>query len=120
MVEDFHKKFRLQTATLWELNGIDSAQEPEFSSASPRQILVRWEERSVNFIGSDGQEEAASGFVMVGEDLAEGDWLFLGVSIVADPSDLQGAVEVKGFEKTPSPSGKYISRKAFLSFRRTF
>lgn len=120
MAEDYHRKFRLQTATLWELDGYDSAQDPEFSSASPRQINVRWEDRFVNFINQDGEEEAASGFVIVGEDLKAGDWLYLGTSAAADPTTLIGAAEVKGYEKVTSPSNRYITRKVYLSFRRAF
>lgn len=118
MVADLHYRYRTQTATLWEVDGVDSAGEPTFSSASPRQILVRWEESSTVFIGDNGEELNASSFVIVGEDLSSGDFLYLGTSVASSPFDQEGSLPILGFKKTLSPSGRFLSRIAYLSFRR--
>lgn len=119
MASDLHSRYESDTATVWERDGVDSAGDPTFSSASPRQINVRWEEQATTFVNEDGEEQNASGFVIVGEDLAPGDFLYLGTSAEADPANQSGAVRVLGFKKTRSPSNRFVSRVAYLSFRRT-
>lgn len=119
MAVDLHTRYRKQVATLWERDGVDSAGDPTFSSASPRQIDVRWEEQNTVFISEDGEEKNASGFVIVGEDLSAGDYLYLGVSAESDATNQRGSVPILGFKKTRSPSDRFVARVAYLSFRRT-
>lgn len=119
MSDDFQARFNdKQTATIWEVDGVDSAGDPQLSSASPRQIRCRWEDKNAIVYGGDGEEFYSVAQVFVSEDLKVGDFLFLGTSVESDPTSVVAAYEIKGWEKTPSPRGDQYIRKAILSARR--
>lgn len=101
-----------QTATLWARTGVDSAGDPSF--ASPTTITVKWEESSEVIINNDGREEQSHAVVYLGQDVVIGDFLFLGTSVVVDPTAVSGAFEVKTFRKIPTPDGSDFERKALL------
>lgn len=116
MTEDISAKYRTQVATVWERIGVDRFGDP--AVAAPRQIMVRWEERQTNFINDDGQDEALGSIIVLGERLKMGDWLALGTRTEASPIGLTNAAQIKLYQEALSPSGRYISRTAGLSFRR--
>jgi hypothetical protein len=103
---------RHQIATLWTVNGVNAAGDPSF--ASPSEITVRWDERSVVYTDRDGEEKRSSAVVDLGQDVKIGDWLFLGTSIASDPSTVVGAYPVQSFEKSPTVSGDAYVRTAYL------
>ncbi len=111
---NFLERKLLQTATLWEVDGTDNFGDPAFSSVSPATISVRWEERNELFTGPDGSEQVARGVIYLAQDVDEGDYLFLGTSVVADPTNLAGAFLVKDFRKVPDLRGKNFERRALI------
>lgn len=108
------KHFR-QRATFWESTGVNSSGDPSF--ATPKTIQVRWEERQTVFTNAAGEEASAGAVIFVGEDMKAGDFLFLGVSIVADPTTVSNAREIQGWSKIPQLTGAMFERSAFLSTR---
>lgn len=119
MVVDIHARYRNTTATLWEVDDRDSAGDPVYSSASPREISVRWEDKKTTFTGADGETISASSYIITGEALEVGDVVVKGSSVAAEPDEVEGAYVVMGTSETYSPSGRYVNYMAFLSFRRT-
>ena len=103
-----------QTATLWERDGVDAGGDPSFASGTPRQISCRWEWRTVVYFSSSGEERQSKAVVMVAEDLAEGDYLYLGTSAAESPVGLDGAFEVRGFDKIPDINGEDFERRVYL------
>lgn len=103
-----------QTATLWTLNGVDSAGDPTWDSASPRTISVRWEERNDMFINQGGEQEASVSMVVTAEDVSLGDYLFLGTSVAADPKLVDGAYAIKVVEKFPDRKARNFFRRCRL------
>ncbi len=103
-----------QTATLWDFNALDRSGEPSFSSASPRTISVRWEDRTVLFINADGEEERSRAVIFLAEDVTINDWLYLGTSAEENPWDRPGAFKVKEFKKTPDLAGLTFERRALI------
>ena len=112
MSDDLNENFRKQTATVWVASGVDSAGDPAF--ATPRQITVRWEEKTQVFLGAAGEEDISKARVYVGEDLTTDDYLLLGTSAVADPTTITTAYKIKGWHKVATPTAKKFIRKAFL------
>ena len=105
-----------QVATLWALTGVSVSGDPTFAAA--KSVLVRWEERTAVFTTTSGEEASASAVVFMGEDVVPGDFLFLGASVVADPTTVAASREVQGFSKIPQLKGPDFERRAFLSGRR--
>lgn len=113
---DLHSRYRLETATLWEVSDVDSAGDSVY--ATPRTIQVRWEQQATSFLNNEGQSEKAAGYVIVGEDLNINDILFRGTSTESNPGPVTGTHRILGFAAKTSPSGRFTSRVAFLAFRR--
>ena len=101
-----------QSAAYWSVTGADASGDPTFAAA--KAIKVRWEDKTTVFTRPNGEEASSSTTVFVKEDIAAGDFLFLGTSVVADPTTLKGAKEVQGFSKIPQLIGSEFERRAFL------
>lgn len=100
-----------QEATLWSLTGSTGAfAEPVY--AAPIALKVRWEERSELFTNSAGEKEVAHDVVYLGVDVKAGDFLFLGISVVATP--ITAARLVKDFRKVPELNARDSERRALL------
>lgn len=103
------------TATVWEVNGVSAAGDVTFTSASPRQIQVRWEEASeVDYstqTTTPGARSQAEHTIYVQEDIPEGSWIYKGTSNASDPTTLSGARKVISFQKTPNLRGTEYTRK---------
>ena len=52
--------------------------------------------------------------VLLGQDVLQQGYLYLGLSGAVDPSTVSGAHEIRGFEKIPSIRGTKFVRKALL------
>lgn len=113
-MSDFTARGLTQTATLWEVDGSDSAGDPAFSSGSPQAITVRWEDRTELFLGADGEERRAQAVIYLSVDVDLGDYLFLGTSVAVDPRTVTDAFVVKNFRKTPDLRGKNFERRALV------
>ena len=101
-----------QVATYWSVTGSDNSGDPTF--AAPSSIKVRWEQRTVVFTRPNGEEAASSSVVFVKEDMVEGDFLFLGISVAVDPTTVKAAKEIQGWSKIPQLVDSEFERRAFL------
>jgi|TARA_R100000093_G_C1901907_1_gene60146 hypothetical protein len=101
-----------QTITYWDTPVTDKFGARTF--ATPEQITGRWEDRTDLFIDSTGRESVSKAFVFVGQDLDSEGWLFLGTSSEANPKDVDGALEIRQFIKTPNLKATDFERKAIL------
>ncbi len=104
-----------QRATYWSRTGATNSGDPVFAVA--KSIKVRWEARDVAFTNAAGEEARSNAVVFVKEDMTAGDFLFLGASVVADPTTVVGSSEIQGFMKLPQLIGSAFERRAFLSAR---
>ena len=102
-----------QQATYWEKTGKTDSGDPSF--ATPRQIDVRWEDRSVVFTNPSGEEAVSMSIVFLPEDVEVGDVIKLGVDATTDPLTVIGAEEIQGFSKIPQLKGGDFERRAFLT-----
>ncbi len=104
-----------QTATLWVFNGVDNFGDPSF--ATPTQVVVRWEDRTVEFIDSRGEKTVSKSVVYLSQDVTSGDFMVLGSNATSDPTGVVGAFEVRDFRKTPAMNGVDMERRALLGSR---
>lgn len=104
---------RRQDATLWVNTGSDGYS--GFTFATPKVIKVRWEERSELFITNEGEQETSSAVVYLGQDVANGDFLALGIhDTIANPGDVAKAYRVRGFGRVTDLRSLTQQWKAFL------
>lgn len=101
-----------QSATYWAVTGVNNSGGPTFAAAVA--VKVRWEQRTAVFTRPNGEEASSTSVVFVKQDMSEGDFLFLGTSVVADPHTLAAAKEIQGFSKIPQLIGSEFERRAFL------
>ncbi len=103
-----------QNITVWN----QAAAKDNFGNltySSPRIIKGRWEENANLTITLDGREITSQAVVFLKEDVAKGDYLFLGVDSTSSPNSVSDAFEVKAFKKTPSlMNAKQFERMAVL------
>lgn len=115
---------RRTKATLWRVSGNDISGDQTY--AAPISILVRWEERTVVFTNSAGQDEMASAILWTDLKLFEGEAVAKGTFTTTDPWD--GTVldsngnpiarEIQGFIEVPHLLTEQLERRAFLGARR--
>lgn len=86
-----------------------------FAFATPVALNGRWEKRRMllDRFGS-GQETHSEAQVFVETSVAEGDYLFQGTSVIADPSTLDGAYQIKKYEEITDLRNINVTRKAWL------
>lgn len=101
-----------QQATYWMKTGINGFSEPTF--AVPVTVICRWEDRTDKIITPTGADTLSRARVFLDQDMAIGDYLFLGDSVASDPRTVIGAYEIKDFRKSPSLDASDFERKAFL------
>ncbi len=61
-----------------------------------------------------GEEVISDAIVFLNADVSVEDYLFEGESDAADPTGVEGAVQVRGFEKTPDLRNLDHLRKALI------
>ena len=111
----FLTRHRKQLTTFWDATGVSTSGDPSF--AAPKAITTRWEEKQAVFTNAAGEEASAGAVIFVKEDMKAGDFLFLGVSTEADPTDVAASREIQGWSKIPQLIGSGFERRAFLSAR---
>jgi hypothetical protein len=86
-----------------------------FTFTTPIVLNGRWEKKRMllDRFGS-GQETHSEAQVFIDTDIVEGDYLFQGTSVVADPSTLDGAFQVKKYEAVTDLRNINVTRKAWL------
>jgi hypothetical protein len=108
-----------QDILYWAFSSRDAQGAETFST--PVAVKGRWEDGSEKFLNKDGDEEVSNAIVYLGQDVAEGDWLFLGVAAdiassegTTDPTLVTGAKEIRKFNKTPDYKGTSFERRIIL------
>ncbi len=104
-----------QNATKWTAtpNGFGG-----WTFSTPKALKCRWEDRAVLFRDQSGEEVTSTAKVFLVEDVEVNDWLFLGTSVVTDPTAIPVvdgvAYQVRQFEKLPNLRNLEQQRIAFL------
>ncbi|KKN90091.1 hypothetical protein LCGC14_0232040 [marine sediment metagenome] len=80
----------------------------------PIAIKTRWEDKAILFRDEAGVEVTSSSVVYVDRDVVTRGYLYNGTSTAADPTTVDGAREIRRFEKCPTVSAKDFERKALL------
>ena len=86
-----------------------------FVFTTPVVLGGRWQKKReiIDRFGA-GQEAVSAAQVFIDTDIDEGDYLFEGASVVADPSTLDGAFQVKKYEAVTDLRNINVTRKAWL------
>lgn len=101
-----------QDVTYWSLVGLDENGDPTFSS--PITIKARWEDTNEVNLSASGQTFISQAVVYLSQDVGLGDYLYLGVSVEANPINQKGSKIVMKYNKIPSLNGKHFERRAVL------
>lgn len=105
-----------QTVTYWGNPAPDGW--GGFTFDDPLAIVGRWEDRTELFINAaTGREERSRAVVYLNQDVDVGGYLYLGTATDSaddNPKDVDGAFQIKAFEKSPDIKGTRFSRKAWL------
>ena len=118
----FISRVCVQTAVYWGTGVEDGYGKKTF--ATPREVLVRWEDKTVLHKDKDGKETTTIATVMVQEDMELGGLLYLGSLNtfspleLEDPYALDNVYEITAFDKIPlfRSTDKFV-RKVYLSAR---
>jgi hypothetical protein len=108
----FLNAFLTQTATYWAPGAPDGY--GGYTFASPAQLRVRWENRSVAATDQNGKQFLSRSIIYLENDVVLDGYLFLGASSTVDPRGVAGAVTIKDFRKVPSLDGSEFERRALL------
>lgn len=103
----------VQDITLWTQGTPSSSGDMGFNT--PVKVKGRWEARTSldeRFFNSKGKEIVPKAKVYLVSDVALGDYLFQGISTVADPKTLKAAYRVEDFKKTPNLRADEFERLA--------
>lgn len=101
-----------QTTTYWPPGVRD-----KYNSITPGSAvstLTHWEDRLIEFRDETGDTVGSKAVVYLSIDVAVGGYLYLGASTSSDPRLVDGAREVRQFEKRPNIKGTLFERRAFL------
>jgi hypothetical protein len=83
--------------------------------AAPVVIKCRWEDRTEQFVSSQGTEKTSSAIVWTYDHLDDGGYLAKGdQTATSDPTALDGALEIQRSDEIPDLRGLHYERKAFL------
>ena len=103
---------RKQAATYWSKTGTDGFGKATFGSAAA--LTVRWTDKQAMMRDASGNETVSNAQVLVGQDVTIGGYLLLGTSTGADPTVIDGAREIRAFDKIPNRRATDFLRKAYL------
>ncbi len=107
----FERHYR-QDATYWSAGGVDDSGDPTWGAATA--VRVRWEDKITVSTNASGEEMMTTSQVFIKIDMEIGGFLFLGTSVVADPTTLDGAKEIQAFFKIPRLRNNGFERRALL------
>ena len=100
-----------QDATRWTKGIVNEYNEKSFGA--PTVLKVRWEDKVQKMITAKGEEIISMSIVFSLIGIAIGDFLFLGISVAADPRSVDSH-QVLLTEKIPNVRGTKFVRKVFL------
>jgi len=101
-----------QSATYWASPVSDGM--GGYSWDAPTALKVRWEDRQEQFANEFGEALVSKALVFTDVDIDTNGYLYLGTSVVTDPSTLSGAYKVRQFIKLPDLRQMINERKAYL------
>lgn len=101
-----------QAVTHWVYSSVDGSYDPSFDT--PVALMCRWEDRVIKFLDSKGAERNSKAIVYLSVDVALGDFLFKGTSVVSDPTEVESAFEVREFRTVPGISNAITEKRAIL------
>lgn len=105
-----------QVITLWEKSSVDGYGKPSFSS--PKTFYGRWQDEKIIQKTVDGVKEIVyNSIINTDTVLEEGDFVYLGTSVVIDPLTVTGAREVKNVSMATDLSGQHSLYVAYLRER---
>ena len=82
--------------------------------AAPVTIDGRWEDRQELFIDPAGEEKLSHAKAFANDDVELNGYLYLGTSAAADPTSVDGALEIRQFKKIPSVDADEFLRTIWL------
>ena len=98
------KRMRKQTAVYWPFSSVDNFGQKVVGS--PVLIGCRWEDKSIEFLDSDGETQMSNAIVYVDRDTPIGGILMLGVlADITDPVNIkenEGAWEIRRYDNLPN------------------
>lgn len=101
-----------QKVTYWATSGRDITGAPAWTT--PIALKARWEDLNELFINDQGEEVRSRAVIYLNSDVETSGYLFLGTSVVADPTTLSDAFPIKAFRKVPEQRGVRFERRAML------
>jgi len=116
-VTDILTKNLKQTGVYWGNPAPDGWGGNTFDEAV--EIDCRWEDRQELFIDKEGNQVLSQAVVFTGQDVDLGGYLYLGDlddldSDYSDPKIIDGAREIRAFQKVPDIKGTRYQRKVWL------
>lgn len=88
-----------QTVTYWAPTGSDLFGKATF--ATPVTLSARWEDIQEMFRDKLGNETVSRSKVFLASDIHIDGYLFLGTSVITDPTDVTGAEQVRQMKRLP-------------------
>jgi len=102
----------LEDATLWVVSPNESGGD---IFGPPIAVKCRWEDKTEQYFSTlDRTEHVSNSVVYLDRSASVGDYLFQGVSIDLDPTEVVGAARIHRFDKVPNLRNLLITRKAYL------
>lgn len=106
-----------QKTVYWPLSGIDGYGKRTFGT--PQELSCRWGDKQVLFIDKDGNEVRSQAVIYLSTEVDLGGYLYQGTeagldSDHSDPYQIDGAREIRGFEKIYGVGGSSYLVKVFL------
>ncbi len=101
-----------QVATYWATGAPDGF--GGLSLSAPVPIKCRWEDRTELIRSPNSGEITTTARVYVDQDVDIEGYLFLGSSVVTDPTTVAGAREIRDFKRLPDIRGRIFERTARL------
>ena len=103
-----------QKATYWAPAG-ESLYGAQNAFTAPAILMVRWEDRQQQAVGSNGVTFTTQSVVFIPEAVEVGGYLALGdYSEITDPSMVPDALEIKGIITVPDLRNIVTERRALL------
>lgn len=100
------------TVTYW--GNPDPQGAGDYTYDAPVTFAARWENKIELFVNAAGKEQRSSAIVYSATDMQEGGYLYLGTSATANPTQVEGAFEIRAVGKSPSVAGTQTLVKAWL------
>lgn len=116
-IDKFIEKVCVQPVVWWQFDGSSGFGGPSFKD--PVQIKTRWTDEKQVIQDDEGNEIISNAWVLLTQDVSLQDYLYLGtltdIGSEPDPLKVDGAYQIKRFEKVPMIfSTEIFVRKAFL------